>query len=756
MKVGRDDERAAVADALPGYELGAILGRGAFAVVYAARHLRLERDVAIKRLSPELLADADAHERFGAEARLLASLDHPHIVRVHDYVEDGEVCALVMERLRGGTLADRLRFGMLPRGRACAVALAALYGLEHAHRHDVLHRDIKPENLLFGEHDLVKVSDFGIAKVVGARGSRMTATATMLGTPAFMAPEQVSRAAGPLSTATDVWAAGAVLYELLAGEPPFVASAELGDSLLARLNDDPRPLRALAADVPEDLADVVMTALARDPARRYPTAGAFAAALEPVGERAAAPGGLKASGIPLHRVDPIAASAAPMLVQPPAQEPGGGGRRPRRRTLLGAGGVAVIAAAVAIVLALSGGDGPARAQPPAPPAGWPATLSLGYNDQVGGSGGSARVLGKGGSAQGFFLGDAAARKDWSQDHVNTPARFVRDTQRHGLLPYLVYIQLPAIGQKDGAFAKAPGIRRTLVDPRLMRIYWRNVRAFLRSVGSTHRVAAISVEDASVASFIEQDVGFSSGQAADVPSRVSQTGLPELRGLQDNFAGFFQAWSRLRDRYAPKALLGYAVDDWATNVDLARDAPATPAVVAAGRQLAEFYLSAVQNEFDFMALGTVGGSGGEEGQEPNPNDVYSASERGHVVDLVAEFVRVSRTPVVLEGVPLGNTASKTISDKPFHWHDRWVQWLLGSARFSGLRRLRDAGVIGVQFGVNGGANETCPCDAAKDGVTNAGAHGTPSTSRDDDGGYFTARVAALRRAGGLPLGSSPDH
>src|SRR5450755_251543 len=152
------DERAALSEALSAYEIHGVLGRGAFGSVYAARHVRLGRDVAIKVLSAAMLENDDARDRFATEARVLASLDHPHVVRVHDYVDVG-VCALVMERLRGGTLADWLKLTE-PRSCAsiCALALAALYGLEHAHQRGILHRDVKPENLLFGERELLKVA----------------------------------------------------------------------------------------------------------------------------------------------------------------------------------------------------------------------------------------------------------------------------------------------------------------------------------------------------------------------------------------------------------------------------------------------------------------------------------------------------------------------------------------------------------------------------------------------------------------------
>src|SRR4051794_19980723 len=286
---------------LPAYEFGEVLGRGTFAVVIAARHVRLGRDVAVKRLTQAVLMDGESRDRFSTEARLLASLDHPHVVRVHDYVEEGSVCALVMERLHGGSLGERIRTAQVDRMAACAFTAAALYGLEHAHRHGILHRDIKPENLLFGEGDVLKVADFGIAKVLGAQGARMTATAAVIGTPTYMAPEQVSSSVGPLSAATDVWAMGAVLFEMIAGVPPFARRGELTDVLLERIRDDPAPLQTRVPDVPPELAEVVMRALARDPRDRYASAWAYAKALEDaVGTRA-----LAATGVPIHRTEPL-------------------------------------------------------------------------------------------------------------------------------------------------------------------------------------------------------------------------------------------------------------------------------------------------------------------------------------------------------------------------------------------------------------------------------------------------------------------
>jgi serine/threonine protein kinase len=207
---------------------------------------------------------------FAAEARLLASLDHPHIVRVYDYVE-ADVYALVMERMRGGSVAEWFsRERVLP-APACAVALAALCGLQYAHDRGVLHRDIKPENLLFGEAGLLRVGDFGIAKVIGSGGTPPTTTRHGVGTPAFMAPEQVRRSLGQLSAATDVWAVGAILYEMLAGPHPSGGDEELSSRTRPGRPSVPHPL---ADDPPLQLRSVKNNPLAqaiRPPSRCPPS-----------------------------------------------------------------------------------------------------------------------------------------------------------------------------------------------------------------------------------------------------------------------------------------------------------------------------------------------------------------------------------------------------------------------------------------------------------------------------------------------------
>jgi non-specific serine/threonine protein kinase len=254
--------------ALPSYEIGEEIGRGSTGVVYAARHRRLERQVAIKLLPADSARDESVRRRFVAEAKLLASLSHIHVVPIYDFVEEDGLCLLVMERLGGGTLHDFARAGIDPRA-SCAAVLALTAGLQHAHERGVLHRDVKPANVLVADDGVVKVTDFGIAKVLGGAESLATRSGFLLGTPRYMAPEQ-ALGLDP-SPATDVYGTGAVLYELLAGRGPFEDGQPM-QVLYARVHEDPLPLVEAAPDLPPRLSATVMRALSRDRERRQQSA----------------------------------------------------------------------------------------------------------------------------------------------------------------------------------------------------------------------------------------------------------------------------------------------------------------------------------------------------------------------------------------------------------------------------------------------------------------------------------------------------
>jgi serine/threonine-protein kinase len=267
-----------LAAALPAYEIGPAIGGGTFGIVYAARHRVLGRDAAIKQLWPELVGDRDARRAFSAEACLLASLEHPHVVRVYDYVEENAY-ALVLEHMGGGTLRRLLRAGPMSVQAACTIALDLLDALEYAHQRGVLHRDIKPANLLLSAAGSLKLADFGLAKLIHSGGMTTTGAIHQPGTPAYMAPEQLGRSLGSVCAATDVWAAGAVLYEMLAGRRPFAEVVDFDQVLIQRVARNPRPLTDIAPHVPSALSAVVDTALMRLPADRFQTAAEFATAL---------------------------------------------------------------------------------------------------------------------------------------------------------------------------------------------------------------------------------------------------------------------------------------------------------------------------------------------------------------------------------------------------------------------------------------------------------------------------------------------
>ncbi|MEX5635730.1 WD40 repeat domain-containing serine/threonine protein kinase [Parafrankia sp. FMc2] len=303
-------DRRRVEKALPGYRVGEWLGSGQFGLVLAARHRRLRRPVAVKVMeakdpdgqtgnpSTEGQTDNSAAteqtDDSAAEGRILATLDHPHVVRIFEYVEAQGLCLVVMELLAGGTLTHRR--ATLTSPQACAVGLAVAAALEHAHTRGVLHRDIKADNILFAADDTVKVTDFGIAKIFD--GSAASAS-NRAGTPTYMAPEQIT--GGRLSPATDLYALGIVLYQLLAGAPPFDPRQPLQTLWHQHLNDPPPPLHG----VPTDLAAVVLRALAKMPADRQPSAAAFARDLARAATHAYGAGWTTRTGIPLHLDDTL-------------------------------------------------------------------------------------------------------------------------------------------------------------------------------------------------------------------------------------------------------------------------------------------------------------------------------------------------------------------------------------------------------------------------------------------------------------------
>lgn len=303
--------QSAVAWALPQYELGAVLGEGAMGVVYAATHRALGRHVAVKQLPGALASDPEMSARFDHEARLLAALDHPHVVPVYDYVRADSVNALVMERLDGGTVWDRFRGNGLDPEQSCAIGLAMLGGLHAAHRAGVLHLDVKPKNLLFTSAGALKVADFGIAQVISEGATLVSTSGEVLGTPAYIAPEQALGTR--LTPAADVYGAGTVLYELVAGTLPYLRDGDAMAMVRRHVYEDPRPI---GSAVPAPLGAVIMRSLARDPRQRFVDAEEYAVALAGAASQAFGPGWLERSGVPVQLAPRVATAATSVRVDP--------------------------------------------------------------------------------------------------------------------------------------------------------------------------------------------------------------------------------------------------------------------------------------------------------------------------------------------------------------------------------------------------------------------------------------------------------
>ncbi|HET7583909.1 MAG TPA: tetratricopeptide repeat protein [Gemmatimonadaceae bacterium] len=261
------------------YRVGARIAMGGSGVVCRAVDLRLERTVALKFLRPHLSADAEAAFRFVAEAQIVAALDHPNICTVLEIGEtDSGQLFIAMPLCGGGGVDARIAAGRLDVHEAVDIVTQAARGLAKAHEQGIIHRDVKAANLVLTAEHVVKVVDFGIAKLAGAQ---TTSPGWARGTVAYMSPEQVR--GDPMDARTDVWSLGVVLYELLAGTRPFAGTA---DALPHRiLHEQPPPLHDLRADVPRALADLVGDMLAKSPAGRIASMGEVLSRLERLDER---------------------------------------------------------------------------------------------------------------------------------------------------------------------------------------------------------------------------------------------------------------------------------------------------------------------------------------------------------------------------------------------------------------------------------------------------------------------------------------
>ncbi len=248
------------------------------ATVYRGFDPRFEREVAIKILPLEMVDDPQFRTRFEREARAIAALEHPCIVPVYDFAEDNGQPFIVMRLMKGGSLAERLKQGALSPVEAARILERMGQALDAAHQRGIIHRDLKPGNILFDEYDNAYLSDFGIAHIAGAGGT-LTGTG-VIGTPAYMSPEQVQGGA-PLDARSDVYSLGIILYQMLTGRTPFQADTP-ARVMMAHLLQEPEPILNLRPDLPPGCHTVLETALAKERDQRYGSAGELAAAFKSV------------------------------------------------------------------------------------------------------------------------------------------------------------------------------------------------------------------------------------------------------------------------------------------------------------------------------------------------------------------------------------------------------------------------------------------------------------------------------------------
>jgi serine/threonine-protein kinase len=269
------------------YRVKSELGRGGMGAVYLAEQPGLGREVAIKELIQSAAADPVALQRFLQEAQVMARTSHPNLVQVHDLELIGTSNYIVLEFVRGKSLRERLSQGPMSPPQVFAVMHGVLQALDYAHKHAVVHRDMKPENVLLSDEGMVKVADFGIARLTDdtGAGSTATKTGTTVGTPQYMSPEQV--ASSKVDGRSDLYSAGIMFYELVVGQPPFTASEADGPfTLMAKhVQAPPKPPSVHRPGLDMELEAAILKSLAKRPEDRFQTGQEFDEAIARIADR---------------------------------------------------------------------------------------------------------------------------------------------------------------------------------------------------------------------------------------------------------------------------------------------------------------------------------------------------------------------------------------------------------------------------------------------------------------------------------------
>lgn len=298
------------------YRVKRELGRGGMGAVYLAEQPGLGREVAIKQLVASAAADPVALKRFLQEAQVMARTSHPNLVQVHDLELMGDENYIVLEFVRGKSLRDWINQGPIPPPQVFAVMHGVLQALDYAHKRSIVHRDMKPENVLLSDDGMVKVADFGIARLTDDTGAGGTATktGTTIGTPQYMSPEQV--ASSKVDGRSDLYSTGIVFYELVTGQPPFTASDADGPfTLMAKhVQAPPKPPSVFQPGLDPILEQVILKSIAKRPEDRFQTGEEFDTAISRVADRMC-PGWQRSlePGADLSRMVPGAVAPAPPI-----------------------------------------------------------------------------------------------------------------------------------------------------------------------------------------------------------------------------------------------------------------------------------------------------------------------------------------------------------------------------------------------------------------------------------------------------------
>jgi serine/threonine protein kinase len=362
------------------YKITEKLGEGGMGAVYKGVDLMLEREVAIKALKPELASQPQVVERFRSEAVTLAKLNHQNIAALYSFFRQGEEFFMVMEFMRGQTLDEIItQSGSMSCEQAIPLFCHALEGIGYAHRLGIIHRDIKPANMMLTEDGILKVMDFGIARVLGT--ARMTRAGNLIGTIEYMSPEQVR--GQETDERSDIYSLGALLFELLTGRLPFISENEY-ELMKMQIEHAPPSPRSFAPHIPEAIAAAILKAMAKDPAERFQSATEFrdellnaelpatmqdalAAVKTATNSRASKPPVSRNTAKETRLGDAVTASpptvkgtrlaAVPPVIN--ANTAGAGttsALNPKWLYLGGAGAAVLVMLVVAVVLAMSGGD----------------------------------------------------------------------------------------------------------------------------------------------------------------------------------------------------------------------------------------------------------------------------------------------------------------------------------------------------------------------------------------------------------------